>query len=589
MKRKQPILWGSIMVLILLALFNVMPTLTFASSSEDIKWISGTPVISKLRRQQKLLGKLPPPNFVFLRGLSWNEGDTLTFKTYNFNTNQSEDTPATLRKVDTHCYIWVADDQWPPNGTRLGDTEDEAKNKVETIGTEFDTNIYPNDRTYFGTEPNVDGDPRIHILVFDIKDGYTGIPPNDAYIAGYFDPADQTGQNNLDMFYMDLDPGVAASITFYGTLAHEFQHMIHYNMDTGHDEEDWFNEGLSDYAILVCGYGLPNTHINAFATTPDVALTDAFNNTFEEYGASFLFVEFMTELAERNGKTISDFTKALVDEEDDGINAINDVAPNFLPSEHDNFEKIFDAWVIANYLDSPTGTYGYRYPGLDFSVSTEQVALNPLSNRTHTWEDQDVNSWAADYFEVEPTPSLFDLLLNFNGGISGISPFDDFNDLQVLVIKDGNLVGSPIPIGLNFLNDVNYTVTLRSYDQLVLVISGNDDGGGYDLSVETPGVDVTLVIDRSGSMGWSQPDAPNGYIVPAKNAATIASTTSLLLHLRYSDALTTSSSLFTTSAPRETPIFLISDLFIPCTKCTKHINFITPSNPQKAPRVYVHL
>ena len=54
---------------------------------------------------------------------------------------------------------------------------------VDAIVIEFDSNVFPAVRSWFGEPSDVDGDGRITILIMDIIDGAA---PGGEYVAGYF-------------------------------------------------------------------------------------------------------------------------------------------------------------------------------------------------------------------------------------------------------------------------------------------------------------------------------------------------------------------------------------------------------------------
>jgi hypothetical protein len=93
----------------------------------------------------------------------------------------------------------------------------------------------------------------------------------------------------------------------YGVLAHEFQHMIHRNLDK--NETAWINEGFSELATLLNGYDAGNAD-RQYARNADIQLNfwprDEIESSFPHYGASFLF---MTYLYDRYGE---EFSRALV-------------------------------------------------------------------------------------------------------------------------------------------------------------------------------------------------------------------------------------------------------------------------------------
>jgi hypothetical protein len=162
---------------------------------------------------------------------------------------------ATLKKVANHAYIFVEDGQTVSNAD------------INHVANEFDNTIYPNDTNTFGSEPDVDGDPKIFILLLNIRDKNYHDPTYPFYIAGYFQSYQETTEpysNHKDMIYIDVNPGNPGTSEY--TIAHEFQHMIHWNQDA--DEELWINEGLADYAEYVCYKYHEMGHVDAFKKAP---------------------------------------------------------------------------------------------------------------------------------------------------------------------------------------------------------------------------------------------------------------------------------------------------------------------------------
>jgi len=127
--------------------------------------------------------------------------------------------------------------------------------------------IYEHDTEVFGAVPDVDDDVKIVILLTAIPQD----PAAYAEFAGYFygvnqsleDPVDFGGgvkqrSNKTEMLYVNSkyispDDPVAWS-RIMSTVAHEFQHLIQYGNDPL--EITAVNEGFSEYASYICGYGL---------------------------------------------------------------------------------------------------------------------------------------------------------------------------------------------------------------------------------------------------------------------------------------------------------------------------------------------
>lgn len=114
--------------------------------------------------------------------------------------------------------------------------------------------IIVNDNQIFGDPPNVDGDGKVDVLLYDINEG-----SSDCCIMGYVTPQDLNlnapdGQGNkADVLHLDSNEGISGSnFNLLGTAAHEYQHLIHFNYDR--NEEAFLNEGLSEWAETMNGY-----------------------------------------------------------------------------------------------------------------------------------------------------------------------------------------------------------------------------------------------------------------------------------------------------------------------------------------------
>ncbi|MDR0721979.1 MAG: hypothetical protein LBF75_04165 [Treponema sp.] len=174
---------------------------------------------------------------------------------------------AVLRAASTHSKVWVAEGHYST-------TSDPKDNKLtqaqaQAIADKFDQ-IYQYEPPLFGyeyggglpsTDPNyggVDGDPAVHILVYDIAYDYSSSQPSGVF--GFFWAKDWYDQATLDsyqstlktnqgeLFYIDTFFADAYPEAIYSTLAHEFQHMIHFNTKSrqqGKSSETWYDEMLS--------------------------------------------------------------------------------------------------------------------------------------------------------------------------------------------------------------------------------------------------------------------------------------------------------------------------------------------------------
>jgi hypothetical protein len=160
---------------------------------------------------------------------------------------------------------------------------------------------------YFGNPPNVDGDPKIIILILDIKDGFSG---TGGYTAGYFyaineytEAEVQAGlgagrhSNHAEIYYVDANPANLKTSTGIrgaaSTTAHEFQHMIHWNYDE--NELTFVNEGMSESASKLCGYDLRSPSLYYANTNVDFLSWNLSGDPLRDYSRAALFSWYLIE------------------------------------------------------------------------------------------------------------------------------------------------------------------------------------------------------------------------------------------------------------------------------------------------------
>ena len=361
-------------------------------------------IAARLEGKEDVPTTLEPP----LAPLQVGARDTFWF--LNTETNENLQAQATLRYVTDHTYFWIEDG--------LPYREKDLRDLAET----FEHQIYPTDRDFFGSEwtPGVDGDPHIYILYTQGVSGNT---------SGYFSSRDSFNplvaeySNGHEMFIISADLQELDHPFTYGVLAHEFQHMIHWYHDR--NETSWLNEGFSDLAMLLNGYGIGG-HDYVYAEDTDVQFTEwpaDPNETIPHYGASFLFVTYFLD---RFGP---EATQALVANLDNDMDSIQQVlaelgAKDPLTGEDIQADDLFIDWVLANYLhdeDIDDGRYSYHdYADAPQTAVTEtQHACDP------DVQTRDVHQFGADYIEIKCHGSY---TLNFEGTTqTRVLPADPFS------------------------------------------------------------------------------------------------------------------------------------------------------------------
>jgi hypothetical protein len=268
----------------------------------------------------------------------YQEGDSSQFWLTDLSTNTMTRIQANLVKISDHAY-WYFDPKFTPSTTSL----EKAVRAYEEI-------IHPKIIAFWGPEwvAGVDNDPHLTILhaYFDGGAGYfSSLDGYPSYIRQF--------SNERKMIYINLNALTLATPEHLGTLAHELQHAIHWFHDSS--EETWVNEGLSEVARGIAGYGFSSAH--NFLVSPSVQLNQwPSDNTLTppHYGASALFIEY---LAQNYGGYEN--LKTLTEIQGDGIAGIDAYLKEL--SFDVSFNDVFKNWLVANYLD-PLEEYPYHYP-----------------------------------------------------------------------------------------------------------------------------------------------------------------------------------------------------------------------------------
>jgi hypothetical protein len=208
----------------------------------------------------------------------------------------------TLRGVGKNIEVWVASGPGPDGIVGTSFPADDCRNvipdsttvtdaQVKRLVNEYDRNILPKESKAFSVAPERDGTKpqeneltkgltftgagqNVVTLVDNVRDpNFYDFPTNQTYVAGFFsrqfneltdrnimtidayDWAHRTGDNPPD----DQDASdicrsrPARANQYEGVFAHEYQHLLQYYADP--DEGNMLNEGLSDYAESIVGYG----------------------------------------------------------------------------------------------------------------------------------------------------------------------------------------------------------------------------------------------------------------------------------------------------------------------------------------------
>ncbi len=319
-------------------------------------------------------------------------GDTLTVPAFSFVLigGGLYTTTTTCRYVGDRAYIFVEDVVW---GTpRIDQARVDALGEAFDVSTPRDPNrgIYDIDTDLFGDPPDVDGDPRIFIVLLDILDS----PITGTSFIGYFDTNNQTGQAMREIIYIDTNPLDIESDLARATLTHEFQHMLHWQGDS--DENKWIDEGCSEYAELACGYkDTTETAGETFLSTPNVSLTIWDDLPFD-FDQTYLF---MTYTVQRFGESM---LRSLVQND---LNSIEGLNATLATMGDVKFDELFFDWSAATYFDG-AGRFGYERITLG-KVATHAISVTARTRRK-------ASLWGTDYLVLDQ-PGQYDVTIESLG------------------------------------------------------------------------------------------------------------------------------------------------------------------------------
>jgi len=370
--------------------------------------------------------------------------------------DQWKEVASTCRGVGTYCSVFVEDVEWT-NG-HIDQTV------VDQIIATFDGTIYPIESANFRALPDYKGQDKVTIFLSDIQDGWgTGDPVQTLYIAGYFHSLNYTDDlhsNDRHLVNIDTYPGIYYGGTAdpshaLGTVAHEYQHLLHFWSDP--DETTWLNEGQSDYAEFLTLGILEDSHLAYFyifhsANLESWGSGDA--SVLESYGAS---LSFMMYLYENFG---GDALMSAI--HNDPLNGRSSIDNQLTAT---TFADVYKDWTLANLLDDPSligpnsgaalgftsydvgssDTWLYTVtnyiwgPGLNWDWGPYPYS-DPLFGDVDTYPSPDFGHWAdtqqqldANYFiyEANGSPSIFNFDFMGNGPYSA--------DYQIAVPSVGDL------------------------------------------------------------------------------------------------------------------------------------------------------
>jgi len=408
--------------------------------------------------------------------------------------------------------IWVSKNSFETSCTKAKCINQDMINKLSTqFLTDGENNdIYDWVTNIYGEEWSnqasnkysdlIEATDEINILFTDIANDNS----INGGIMGYFYAKDNfkksafQNSNEMIMFYVDSvmfaneEDGDFWQKEMYSTLAHEFQHMIHFYQkrvlnDT--NDDTWVNELLSETTEDLVATKI--NHIGPRGVSPDDGSAGDENNKKGRYP---IFNKYNTTTLSRWDNTLSDYSKVssfgtFLIRNYGGAKVLHDIANNTKQHEDTieyatgkDFGDLLQEWgkaVILSDIENPEDLPTYNFG--DF-LST-------------TYNDIEYDLGSINFFNYNPTPQLysgsdFDTNLNPHSNLYYIvgENIDDDIDLNIslnsttkanAIIKDNN--GE---CNIQELSNGENTIDINNNSDVYIVITNTDSGTTSSIEIE---------------------------------------------------------------------------------------------------------
>ena len=313
-------------------------------------------------------------------------------------------------------------------------------NYVIYVAKKFEDN-YSKMINIYGNHTDVDKNGKIIILFQKINANISG----NSIVMGYFLPNDLIygDFNNAEILYMDINLLNASPQLIAGTVLHEFQHLINFNVNyiqKGKDMSLWLNESLSESTSILFDSYMTRNRIEEFNNinyycfyTWDLPF---YPNMFVNYPSASVFMNW---LYQKNNRNESVFRNIAHSSESEDYKKVLGAA-----GYGNNWEGLLINWIDGikkgqvngakiNNWNSTWTTTAYLYPGalvygnskIHVNPSTD-LSGNPQAIRAQIYEDNFIiTSRSADntanenniYLQTTQKPKYIDLVFDKDGKI----------------------------------------------------------------------------------------------------------------------------------------------------------------------------
>jgi immune inhibitor A len=344
---------------------------------------------------------------------------------------------AIVRQLTPNAVWWLSE------GVTLSDSQ------IAGAAQRFEEDVIPSNRAVFGQEwiPGIDNDPRVHILLV--------APSTWRGFYGYFSMMNQyprslfPNSNQREMIVLNVETGEYGSSgeyiseikrldtsDFAGQLAHEYQHLIHWNVN--HNQDNWLNEAMSELASFLMTSLDPKstlglTNMEYFAQNPHIQLTSRPDRSkifdrqviYGHYGGEKLLAVYLME------QFGIQFIRDLMNNPTPGVYGIQQAVDKRI--EGRGFIDVFASWLVANLINQPAleqGQFGYQQI-TPFEPVQEDIKTFPIQTIAAR-----LKPFGARYYRISADQPVE---VSFSGStMARLAPFDPPNGHYVWYSNRGD-------------------------------------------------------------------------------------------------------------------------------------------------------
>ena len=317
-------------------------------------------------------------SFIFLNSCKayvYDSSDNNLYYVVRYNSESSKIDRITVNSVlnTDHLYVYAE------SGYNY------SLQNVRQVVQKFEEN-YMQMTNIYGAHTDVDNNGKIKLLFVDINVNNSG----DSVVMGYFLPNDLIygSANNGEILYMDINLLNSNPDVIAGTVLHEFQHLINFNVNylkKGKEMSLWLNECLSESTSVLFDDNIVKSRINEFNNIKYYCfytwnLPYPYQNYFVNYPSASMFMNWIYI---KNGRNADIFKRIASSSQ---IQDYDKVLKSV--SESSTWQNLLTDWIEGIKSGSVYGarintlTSAKLYPGA-LIYDGSQVRVNPsteLSN-----------------------------------------------------------------------------------------------------------------------------------------------------------------------------------------------------------------